>query len=143
MVHKHQATTLHYDFRLEIGGVMRASTIPKGPALDSQPKRLAMPTIDHTLDYRHLEGILEEGQYCAGPVMVWDEGTYTPERGRAKGVLEAVTKRTRAEVVVQQGLASGEQGANTSGLQIAGCPAPVDFQRRASGASGLKLWRKE
>ena len=107
VVHKHQATTLHYDFRLEIGGVMRTSAIPKGPTLDPRLKRLAMPTTDHALEYRHFEGVFEEGQYGAGPVMVWDEGTYTPEREKAKGVREVVTERAEAEAEMQQGLAAG------------------------------------
>ena len=101
VVHKHQATTLHYDFRLEIGGVMRTSAIPKGPTLDPQLKRLAMPTTDHSLEYRHFEGVLEEGQDGAGPVMVWDEGTYTPEREMSKGVLEAVHERAEAEALMR------------------------------------------
>ena len=73
VVHKHQATTLHENFRMEIGGVMRTSAIPRGPTLDPHHKRLAMPTPDHSLDYRHFEGVLEEGQYGAGPVLVWGQ----------------------------------------------------------------------
>src|SRR5260370_41323420 len=75
VVQKHQATTLHYDFRLEIGGVMPSWAIPKGPTMDPHLKRRAMPTTDQTLEYRRFEGVLEEGQYGAGPVMVWDEET--------------------------------------------------------------------
>ena len=73
VVHKHQATTLHEDFRLEIGGVC-------GPLRSPRVRRwirirsASLPTTDHTLEYRHFEGVLEEGQYGAGPVMVWDEG---------------------------------------------------------------------
>src|SRR5215831_12348906 len=107
VVQKHQATTLHYDFRLEIGGVMPSWAIPKGPTLDPHLKRLALPTTDHALDYRHFEGVLEEGQYGAGPVMVWDEGTYTPERETAKGVWEDITERAEAEAAMQVGLAAG------------------------------------
>lgn len=71
VVHKHQATRLHDDFRPEIGGGMPSWVIPKGPSLDPHQKRPAMLTTDHVLDYRHFEGVIEEGQYGAGLVMVW------------------------------------------------------------------------
>ena len=61
VVHKHQATTLHYDFRREISGVMPSWAIPRGPTLDPHLKRLAMPTTDHALEYRHFEGVLPRG----------------------------------------------------------------------------------
>lgn len=128
VVHKHRATTLHYDFRLEIGGVMPSWAIPKGPTLDPQLKRLAMPTTDHTLDYRHFEGVLEEGQEGAGPVMVWDEGTYIPEREIGKGVLEAVNERTEAEVVMQQGLAAGQLKFRLHGHKLRLFRVGPDFQ---------------
>lgn len=107
VAHKHQATTLRYDFCLEIGDMMRASAIPKEPTLDPQLKRQASPTTYHTLDYRHFEGALEEGQKGAGPVMVWNEGTYTPQREFGKGILEEVNERSEAEALMQQGLAAG------------------------------------
>ena len=73
VVHKHDATRLHYDFRLQIGDVMPSWAVPKGPTLDNTMKRLAMPTTDHSLEYRNFEGVLPEGGYGAGPVMIWDE----------------------------------------------------------------------
>jgi len=90
VIHKHDATRLHYDFRLQIGNVMPSWAIPKGPTLDNTKKRLAMPTSDHSMDYRNFEGILPEGEYGAGPVMIWDEGMYTPEIEISKGVREVV-----------------------------------------------------
>lgn len=136
VVHKHKATTLHYDFRLEIGGVMPSWAIPKGPTLDPQLKRLAMPTTTHTLEYRHFEGVLDEGQEGAGPVMAWDEGTYTPQREIGKGVLEEVTERAEAEVVMQQGLAAGQLKFRLYGHKLQGSFALV----RTRGFGKKESW---
>src|SRR5918996_6665319 len=94
VIQQHDATAMHWDFRLEAAGVLKSWAVPKGPSTDPREKRLAMPTEDHPLHYATFEGVIPEGEYGGGPVIVWDHGTYEPEVDPSKGLKQGKLKFT-------------------------------------------------
>ena len=109
VIQKHAARSLHYDFRLEADGVLKSWAVPKGPSTDPRDKRLAVPTEDHPLDYGDYEGVIPEGEYGAGAVIVWDRGTY-----------RNLTEDDGGEVPVSEALAGGHLKIWLEGEKVRG-----------------------
>ncbi|MGA9307032.1 MAG: non-homologous end-joining DNA ligase [Candidatus Sulfotelmatobacter sp.] len=132
VVQKHDATRLHYDFRLEMEGVLKSWAVPKGPSLDPADKRLAMQVEDHPVSYFDFEGIIPEGNYGAGTVMVWDVGTWQPLSPVA--VEGKYVSGTEAEAVAM--LAKGDLKFRLDGKKLKGDFALVKMKGRRPGSKG-------
>ncbi len=113
VIQKHAASHLHYDFRLEMDGVLKSWAIPKGPSMDPAAKRLALMVEDHPYDYRNFEGVIPEGNYGAGSVIIWDEGNYWPSDGNA-------TQKAAADKAMQRQLHEGKLKFFLDGTKLKG-----------------------
>lgn len=111
VVQRHKASHLHYDFRLELDGVLKSWAVPKGPSLNPSDKRLAMMVEDHPYDYKDFKGIIPEGNYGAGIVEIWDKGTYTD--------IEDSDPKER-EKKLRAGLKAGNLKINMHGKKLKG-----------------------
>ncbi len=125
IIQKHQASQLHFDFRLQLNGVLKSWAVPKGPSLDPNEKRLAMMVEDHPMDYADFEGIIPKGNYGAGTVMVWDNGVYSPY-----GAVEG----KEAEKILNEQLEKGHLTFIMLGQKLKGEFALVKIQRSDDNA---------
>ena len=127
VVQKHAASRLHYDFRLEMAGVLKSWAVPKGPSLNPDDKRLAMMVEDHPYDYRSFEGIIPSGNYGAGTVIVWDEGTYEPMEAMKGGI------KQQEKVLLKQ-LDEGNLKFRLNGTKLKGDYALVHIKGKEENA---------
>jgi bifunctional non-homologous end joining protein LigD len=124
VVQKHAASRLHYDFRLEINGVLASWAVPKGPSMNPAEKRLAVMTEDHPLEYADFEGVIPKGQYGAGTVMVWDKGPYEPANA----------------IPVEEQLARGKIDVTLHGNKFRGGFTLLRTAQRSTGGRQAKNW---
>lgn len=143
VIQKHATVRAHYDFRLEIGGTMPSWAIPKGPTLDPTVKRLAMETTDHDMEYRHFEGVIPAGEYGAGAVMIWDEGTYIPEKEITKGERVQVPDAAEGQAVMEEGRKKGELKFTLNGTRLNGSFALIKTRGFGPKNSWLLIKHKD
>jgi bifunctional non-homologous end joining protein LigD len=125
VVQKHAATNLHYDFRLELDGVLKSWAVPKGPTLNPQEKRLAMMVEDHPFDYKDFEGVIPKGNYGAGNVIVWDKGTYHSIKSK---------NRKESDQFLREGLQKGDLKFILHGEKLNGEYALVNMKKPGQNA---------
>lgn len=145
VVQKHAASSLHYDLRLELNGVLKSWAVPKGPSLDPADKRLAVRTEDHPLEYAAFEGTIPEGEYGGGTVMVWDFGWWEPDlewmaagTGKSAAVTRAAVERPEPAAlaeIAEAALAKGDLKLVIHGQKLTGSWALVQMKGR-----GEKNW---
>ncbi|UCE98544.1 MAG: 3'-phosphoesterase [Dehalococcoidia bacterium] len=116
VIQKHSARQQHYDLRLEADGVLKSWAIPKEPSLNPKMKRLAVMVEDHPMDYSKFEGIIPEGQYGAGKVIIWDKGNYFPYNNGEY----LFTNRSSAQEVIREGLINGKLSIYLEGEKLKG-----------------------
>lgn len=136
VVQKHAARRLHYDFRLEVDGVLKSWAVPKGPSLDPHDKRMAVEVEDHPFDYASFEGVIPEKQYGAGPVIVWDCGVYSPDEDGALSFAD----RAEAEARMRAGLTAGKLSIELRGEKLKGSFALV---KTATGNQWLLIKHRD
>ncbi|HEY4748269.1 MAG TPA: non-homologous end-joining DNA ligase, partial [Steroidobacteraceae bacterium] len=136
VVQKHAARRLHYDFRLEVDGVLKSWAVPKGPSLDPHDKRMAVEVEDHPFDYASFEGVIPAKQYGAGNVIVWDCGVYSPDEDQKY----SFTDRAEAEQRMRAGLAAGKLSFLLRGEKLKGSFALV---RTAAGKQWLLIKHRD
>jgi bifunctional non-homologous end joining protein LigD len=131
VVQKHDATRLHYDFRLEMEGVLKSWAVPKGPSLNPDDRRLAMMVEDHPFDYKDFEGQIPEGNYGAGTVIVWDEGVYES--------LEPQSSKKKEEKLLLTQLKAGSLKVRLFGKKLKGEFALVHIKNNGKGDNAWLL----
>ncbi len=125
VVQKHDATNLHYDFRLELDGVLKSWAVPKGPSLNPKEKRLAMMVEDHPFGYKDFEGVIPKGNYGAGEVLVWDKGTYHSIE---------TDDRNKSIPLLKKGLEKGDLKITLHGKKLNGQFALVNMKKPKQNA---------
>lgn len=130
VVQIHDASTMHFDFRLEVDGTLKSWAVPKGPSADPHDKRLAMPTEDHPMEYREFEGVIGDGEYGAGTVIVWDEGGY---RNLSRD-------RSGREVPFAEALRKGHASFRLDGSKLHGDYALTRFREGRDGSRSGEAW---
>lgn len=126
VIQQHHATSMHYDFRLEVGGVLKSWAVPKGPSTDPEERRLAQATEDHPMEYIDFEGYIPRGEYGGGPVIVWDTGTY-----------RNITQRRGQALSMEDGLERGHVSVWLEGEKLRGA---WSLNRMRSGDDGREAW---